>query len=147
MKLAEYIFDRGTVIFRSVDKSGDINNIKTINKKNNSIFDKDLPWVVLVDGMSASASEVLTNALIDLKKDVTIIGEPSFGKGKMQITFQDMDTVYAITTGEMKSPKGRDVDNISIETDVFLNIGEMFLYLDKSNDLAISKAIEIIHTL
>jgi len=140
MKLSEYIFPADTTIFKSVDKTGKIMNIRTKRGKGNSIWNKDVPWVVLIDGMSASASEVMTNALIDLKKDVTIIGLPSFGKGEMQITFQSKNTVYAITTGEMRSPKGRIVNTISIEPDILLNIGDVFPYFDKSKDiLGISK--------
>ena len=94
--------------------------------------------------MSASASEILANALLDLKQDVTVIGLPSFGKGKLQISFGVDNSQFAITASKLRAPDGRELDQHSLQPDILLDPGEVFLEFDKDLDIAIQKAIEVI---
>lgn len=71
----------------------------------------DVPLVVLVDGDSASASEILAGALQDHRRAV-IVGSPTFGKGLVQTIrrFDDTHTVAKVTSSYYYSPSGRNFD-------------------------------------
>jgi carboxyl-terminal processing protease len=74
----------------------------------------DLPMVVLVDGGSASASEIVTGALRD-KGRATVVGEKTFGKG----VFQEVETlsdssILELTVGSYFLPKGANLANNGI---------------------------------
>ncbi len=79
----------------------------------------DIPMVVLINGNSASASEVLTGALKDHGR-ATIIGEKSFGKGIVQtIYYFDSDGAgMQYTTGRYFTPSGTCIHDLGIEPDI-----------------------------
>lgn len=68
----------------------------------------DMPLVVLVDGGSASASEIVAGGLQDLDRGV-IVGSTTFGKGLVQTVYplQERDAVIKITTAKYFTPSGR----------------------------------------
>lgn len=75
-------------------------------------LDPDMPLVVLIDGKSASASEIVSGALQDLDRAV-IIGQRTFGKGLVQVTRElSYNTQVKITTAKYYIPSGRCVQAI-----------------------------------
>ena len=72
-------------------------------------IDPDIPVAVLVDGGTASASEIVTGALQDRKR-ATVVGQQTFGKGVFQ-EIEDLPNHGAldITVGEYFTPKGRNL--------------------------------------
>ena len=77
----------------------------------------DGPMAVLINGNSASASEVLSGALKDNNRAV-LIGEQSFGKGIVQTFFQLSDgSGVKLTTAHYSTPDGTDIHGIGIEPD------------------------------
>ncbi|MCK5725885.1 MAG: S41 family peptidase [Thiotrichaceae bacterium] len=75
--------------------------------------------VVLVNGSSASAAEIVTGALQDYQRAV-IVGEKTFGKGSVQsvIELEDKKTALKITTSRYFTPKGRSIQARGIVPDI-----------------------------
>ncbi len=84
----------------------------------------DKPLVVLVDGGSASASEILSGALQDNKRG-TIIGTKTFGKGLVQSVRGLGDgSGLAVTIAKYLTPKGRDINKHGIDPDVVIELSD-----------------------
>lgn len=91
-----------------------------------------IPIVVLINGGSASASEIVAGALQDYRRAV-IVGTTSFGKGSVQ-TVIPLDKTHALklTTALYHTPSGRVIQNIGIIPDV--QIEELQIQPPKTND-------------
>ncbi|MDZ7689998.1 MAG: S41 family peptidase [Balneolaceae bacterium] len=77
----------------------------------------DLPLVVLQNGGSASASEIVAGALQDLDRAV-IIGDRSFGKGLVQVVRPlSYNTALKITTAKYYIPSGRSIQSVTYTHD------------------------------
>jgi carboxyl-terminal processing protease len=82
------------------------------------------PLVVLVDGGSASASEILSGALQDNKR-ATIVGAKTFGKGLVQSVRGLGDgSGLAVTIAKYLTPNGRDINKHGIDPDVKFELNE-----------------------
>src|SRR5690606_9589906 len=79
---------------------------------------KTVPMVVLVNGGSASASEIVAGALQDHKRAV-VMGTQTFGKGSVQtILPMNNGTAIKLTTARYFTPEGRSIQAKGIEPDV-----------------------------
>ncbi|MCB2180100.1 S41 family peptidase [bacterium] len=103
----------------------------------------DIPLVVLVDGGSASASEIFAGAIQDYDRG-TIVGQTTFGKGLVQlpITLPDDQGSVSITIARWLTPNGATIHHQGIEPDVAVEITED----DIANNLdpQLEKALEIL---
>ncbi|MBT3234633.1 MAG: PDZ domain-containing protein [Bdellovibrionales bacterium] len=79
-----------------------------------------IPMVVLINGSSASASEIVAGALQDQKRAI-IMGAPSFGKGSVQTVAKiDDEKGVKLTIAQYMTPLGRKIQAIGIKPDVIL---------------------------
>ena len=78
------------------------------------------PLVVIINGASASAAEIVAGALQDHRRAV-LIGTKSYGKGSVQTLIPIGDTALKITTARYYTPSGRSIQADGIEPDVEVN--------------------------
>ena len=101
-----------------------------------------LPMVVLVDGNSASASEVLAGAIKDYEK-ATLVGTKTYGKGIVQQVIDIGDgSAVKITISSYYSPKGINIHGTGIEPDVVCEFdSEAYYNEDYDNQLERAKEV------
>ena len=100
-----------------VQKSKHSDDKKTTSDANKAIL-SDMKTVVLVNGSTASASEIVAGALQDYEK-ATVVGETTYGKGVVQNLFDFNDgSKLKVTTASWYTPKERSINKTGIEPDV-----------------------------
>ena len=100
---------------------------------------------ILIDGNSASASEVVTSALVE-QYGAKTVGKKSYGKGTVQElqTLADGDQ-YKLTTKSWLTSKGKVIDGKGIEPDYDVTLSDEYLENPTDeNDAQLQKAIEVI---
>lgn len=141
VQILDDILPEGTVVYTE-DKNG---NRQDYTSSGDTYL--DCPIAVLINGESASASEILAGAVKDYQYG-TLIGTTTFGKGIVQTIFplEDGDAVK-LTTAKYFTPNGNYIHGVGIEPDIELE----YEYLDKdatsydeAYDNQIQKAIEVL---
>ena len=109
VKIVNFFVPKGTEITRTMGKT---ESWKQLYVAQYDPLDLNIPLVVLVDEMSASASEIVSGSLQDLDRAV-IVGVPSFGKGLVQ---QTLDLSYnakmKVTVAKYYTPSGRCIQKL-----------------------------------
>ena len=103
--------------------------------------------VVLIDGSSASASEIMAAALSE-QCGAILVGKKTYGKGTVQelITLDD-GVQYKYTTKKWLTPKGNWIDGKGLEPDYEVSLDESYIKdPSQENDAQLQKALEILTT-
>jgi carboxyl-terminal processing protease len=116
--IARQWLDRGLIV-REVERVG---GSTTFNADGTALTRK--PLVVLVDGDSASASEIVAGALKDNRR-ATIVGSTTFGKALVQQVFSLSDgSGLSLTVGRYITPSGSDINRRGIIPNVVINLND-----------------------
>ena len=138
-------YDKGegkTMIVYTADKNG-----KGDHYTASDGHQVDLPIAVLINGESASASEVLTGALKDYNW-VTVVGTTSYGKGIVQSLMPLGDgSAIKITVSHYYTPSGFDLHGKGIEPDVVVELDEELktqAVVKPEEDNQVPRAVEVV---
>lgn len=135
------ILPKGLLVYTE-DRSGKREDYNSTDKKS-----LDLPLAVLVNGYSASASEIFAGAIQD-RKAGTIVGTTTYGKGVVQSILSLKDgSAFKLTTSRYFTPNGTCIQGIGITPDVELDYeftGPEDAAYSVEYDNQIQKALEIL---
>lgn len=102
------------------------------------------PCAVLINGGSASASEIVAGAVQDTGAG-TLVGTKSYGKGSVQTLMRlDKDDAIKLTIAKYYTPKDRSINGIGIEPDVKVELPEHVQPGQEVKDVQLDKAVEIV---
>ncbi len=140
VSIADRLLPEGLIVYTE-DKQ------KVREEKKSDSKDLKVPIALLVNGNSASASEVLSGALKDHKKGV-LIGTKTFGKGLVQEIYQLEDgSGLKVTVARYFTPSGKCIQGIGISPDIEVQVPDE--YKDKAvseipreDDVQFKKAVE-----
>ncbi len=112
--VASIFLPKGSIIYSLNEKN------KITNYKDSTSEKKDYKIVVLTNKNTASASEILAAALKDVY-GATLVGETTYGKGKVQQTMQlDGGTMIKYTSAYWLTPNGTCIDEVGITPDYII---------------------------
>lgn len=139
VEIADMVLPEGLIVYTE-DREG-----RRIEHSSDAEY-WDVPMVVMVNGMSASASELFSAAVQDYDR-ATIVGTTTYGKGIVQtmITFAEDGAGMQYTVSSYYSPLGRSIHKTGVEPDVVVELSENYdrsiLDLDVENDNQLATAL------
>lgn len=142
VEMCDYIMAEGTIV-STKDKNGNVIGNYSANDKDSL----DIPLVLLVNGNSASASEIFAGAMKDTGK-AKLVGTTTYGKGIVQSVIPLSDgTAIKLTVAKYFTPNGNDIHEIGIEPDYVVELADGVnnaVNLERADDLQLDKALEVI---
>ena len=121
IELTNLFVDKGVIVSQKGKIQTENRNYEAV--KNKKLTDATL--VVLVNGGSASASEIVSGALQDFKRAV-VIGEKTFGKGSVQSVMQINKTqALRLTIARYYLPSGRTIQAVGVKPDIEIAAGKI----------------------
>jgi len=138
--MASWFLPEGKVVVREYFGEGKEEEVH--RSKGYDVFSENLKIVILIDGGSASASEILAGALREQKK-IPLVGEKTFGKGSVQeLVDITRNTSLKVTVARWLTPNGLSISERGLEPDYKVSITKEDI--EKSRDPQLEKAIEIV---
>ncbi len=134
VEVADHFLGEGPVLYLQSQNEGE----RVFNSTSETIAPTE-PLVVLIDGGTASASEIVAGALKDRGR-ATLIGSKTFGKGSVQLVFDlsDGSSVH-VTSARWLTPNRTQIDQSGLEPDVPVAITQEDI--DNGRDPALAEAV------
>ena len=139
--MCDYLLPAGKIVYLE-DKNGNV--LSTYESTDEEQL--DLPMVVLVNGESASASEIMTAALKEYGV-ATIVGENTYGKGIVQSVIPLSDgSAIKLTTAKYFTPNGNDIHKKGVAPDIEVELPEDYVSDDfqGEKDTQYQKGLEVL---
>lgn len=141
VEMLDYLLPEGMIVYTE-DKYGNREEFKGTDKE---VF--HLPTVVMINGNSASASEIFAGAMKDYEA-ATIVGTTSFGKGIVQTILPLTDgTAVKITISRYFTPKGVCIHGIGVAPDVEVDLKDELkqqVVIEHEDDNQLQTAIDVL---
>ncbi len=139
--IASWFIESGKVIVR--EDFGSNRKQEVYRSRGPKLFDSKLQLIVLVDGGSASASEILAGALRE-HGVATLVGQKTFGKGSVQelVPITD-DTSLKVTVAKWLTPNGISISDQGLDPDVVVEVTQKDI--DAKRDPQLEKAVELLN--
>ncbi len=138
VSIAQQMLPKGLIVY-TVDRDGNREEYSCDGSR-----ELDVPMVVLVNGNSASASEILAGAIKDYGIG-TLVGTTTFGKGIVQRPIELSDgSAVKLTISSYYTPNGININGIGIEPDVECEFDSERYYSDEAYDNQLEKAKEVL---
>ena len=140
-EMLDRMIKKGILVY-TVDKNG-----KRVDEEATDNLSFDKPVAILVNGNSASASEVFSGAMKDYKV-ATLVGTNTFGKGIVQsiVPFED-GTAMKVTVSKYYTPNGVNIHGTGIKPDVVEELNKEALNdgkLERKEDNQLDKALDVV---
>lgn len=143
LEIAEKLVPEGLLVYTE-DKAGQRTEYNSASSES-EVFGK--PLAVLVNGNSASASEILAGAVKD-RGVGTVIGTTTYGKGVVQQLLDLQDgTLLKVTTSKYFTPSGNDINHKGVTPDVEIELPEEIWtkpVITDEDDTQLQKALEVL---
>jgi carboxyl-terminal processing protease len=139
VEVADHFLDEGLVLTVESQQEGE----RTYRSTDETLA-PDQPLVVLVDGGTASASEIVAGALKDRGR-AKLVGSKTFGKGSVQLVFDlsDGSSVH-VTSARWYTPNRTPIDQNGLEPDFAVELTQEAI--DSGRDPALERAIQYLQT-
>ncbi|MBD8917064.1 MAG: S41 family peptidase [Lachnospiraceae bacterium] len=138
VSIAKQMLPKGLIVYTE-DRDGNREEYSCDGSK-----ELDVPMVVLINGNSASASEILAGAIKDYGIG-TLVGTTTFGKGIVQRPIELSDgSAVKLTISSYYTPNGINIHGIGIEPDVECEFDSERYYSDEAYDNQLEKAKEVL---
>ena len=119
--LANLFVDEGVI----VSQKGKLKSENIEYRATKKGTDKDTPLVILINGGSASASEIVSGALQDFNRSI-LVGEKTFGKGSVQVVMPiGADEALKLTVARYYLPSGRTIQALGVTPDITVPLGKI----------------------
>ncbi len=132
----DYGGDQTPEVFRS-------KGYELIRNRTEDVLGDQLKFVILIDGGSASASEIVGGAMQDHKKAI-LVGDQSFGKGSVQqVIDMTKDTILKITIAKWLTPNGTSISKLGLTPDYVVKFVKDAK--DPKKDNQMDKAVQLLN--
>lgn len=126
-----------------IEDSGNGNKQEIYRSAGYNIFNDKLKFVILIDGGSASASEILAGAMQDYGLAI-LVGEQSYGKGSVQEVVEvTPSTIFKVTVAKWLTPNGTSISEKGLTPDHKVSMTKKDV--DAGKDPQLNKAVELLN--
>jgi len=137
VSVSDHFLTEGDILFQRSRGDGE-----RIYRSSNNTLAPAVPLIVLVDGGTASASEILAGALRDRDRAI-LVGQPTFGKGSVQLVYDLSDgSSIHVTSSRWYTPSRFEIDQQGLTPDYEVAITQEDI--DNGRDPILLRAIELL---
>jgi len=140
VSIASWFLPNGKTVV--IEDYGGDKKQKIFRSRGYDVFNDNLKFVILINGGSASASEILAGVMQDYGKAI-IVGSKSYGKGSVQeVVNITPDTIFKITIANWLTPNGNLIAGVGLTPDYEVELTRTDL--DNKKDPQMDKAVELL---
>jgi carboxyl-terminal processing protease len=135
VSVADHFLVDGPILFQQSRSDGE-----RIYEASAETLAPDMPLMILVDGGTASSSEILAGALQDRGRALLVGSTPTFGKGSVQLVYDlsDGSSVH-VTASRWFTPNHHQLDRQGLEPDIFVTVTQEDI--DNGRDAVLNQAV------